>query len=256
MLTAKSLVVSLLATVAAFISGTSAQCLQQPQQRFQPQMAAGYQSRAIFSGLRQPRHMVVDSQGALLIASMGAVGIQHFRFTDNGGTNICVSAQRDLISNTDVCPCPWKSVTGSLLTPGQLNHGIALSPDSRTLYVSTATQVFSYPYDPVAVTVGSPRTLINIPAQGGYHQQRTLYVPRGNPNTLLVSVGSEDNLDTATTNPQTGRSMVRAFNLDALSNSGPVAYNSGALFGWGLRNTVGVGENPTSGEIVSTSGSN
>lgn len=133
----------------------------------------------------------------------------------------------------------------------QLNHGIALSVDGRTLFASTATQVFAYSYDPVAQTVGSPRTLINIPQQGGFHQQRTLLVPRSSPNTLLVHVGSEDNLDMATTNPNTGRSMVRAFNIAALSSGGPVAYNSGELFGWGMRNTVGIGENPLTGDIVS-----
>lgn len=136
----------------------------------------------------------------------------------------------------------------------QLSHGIALSGDGRTLYVSSATEVFAYPYDPAAGTVGSPRTIVTIPTQGGYHQTRTLYVPRSNPGTLLVSVGSEDNLDSATTSPSTGRSMIRAFDLNALTGSA-VSYNSGALFGWGLRNSVGIGENPQTGEIASRSAS-
>ncbi|KAH6664747.1 hypothetical protein F5X68DRAFT_250227 [Plectosphaerella plurivora] len=220
----------LLFGLLAVSATATAQCIQQPSPRFSPQMASGYQSRLILNGLQTPRHLVFDTHGALLIAS--AAGIQHLRLSEASGTTVCVTQQRQLISNA------------------RLSHGIALSGDGRTLYVSSATEVFAYPYDPAAGTVGSPRTLITIPTQGGYHQTRTLFIPRNNPNTLLVSVGSEDNLDMATTSPSTGRSIIRAFDLPTLTGSA-VTYNSGALLGWGLRNSVGIGENPRTGEIWS-----
>lgn len=90
------LLVSLLAASATAI----AQCVQNPNSRFSPQMASGYQSRLILNGLQSPRHLVFDSQGALLIAS--GAGIQYLRLSDASGTNVCVTQQRQLISNTRV----------------------------------------------------------------------------------------------------------------------------------------------------------
>lgn len=82
------------------------------------------------------------------------------------------------------------------------------------------------------------------------HQSRTLLIPKDKPNVLLVSRGSAPNLDLPTAEASSGRSQIRAFDLTKLTGSA-VDYTTGELFGWGLRNSVGVGENPLDGGIVS-----
>ena len=87
--------------------------------------------------------------------------------------------------------------------------------------------------------------------QGGFHQTRTLVVPWWDPNKLIVSRGSEDNVDMATIDPATGRSIIKYWNIDEFTGS-PVQFSStGTILGMGLRNSVGVGEDPTTGNIVS-----
>lgn len=88
--------------------------------------------------------------------------------------------------------------------------------------------------------------------QGG-HATRTLLIPQRNPNLLLVSRGSDGNVDKGTVDIQSARSQIRVFELDELFNAGyPVQYSSGAVLGWGLRNSVGVAQDPSTGNIVST----
>lgn len=89
--------------------------------------------------------------------------------------------------------------------------------------------------------------------QGGWHQTRTLVVPSWDPNKLLVSRGSEGNADKATIEPSTGRSIIKFWNIDEFTGS-PVQFSStGTILGMGLRNSVGVGEDPTTGGIVGPS---
>lgn len=111
--------------------------------------------------------------------------------------------------------------------------------------------MLAYPYNAAAGSVGQARSIINGMAQSGYHQTRTLLIPKDRPNVLLVSRGSAPNLDLPTAEASSGRSQIRAFDLNKLAY-GPVPYTSGEVFGWGLRNSVGVGENPKDGGIVST----
>lgn len=142
-----------------------------------------------------------------------------------------------------------------LLRRKQLNHGVAVSGDGKTLFASSSTNVYAYTYDAATGTVGQAKDVINGMQQGGYHQTRTLVVPKNNPNLLIVSRGSNDNIDAETANVGSGRSQIRIFNIDELtSSSSPVPYSSsGTVLGWGLRNSVGVGEDPSTGNIVSFS---
>lgn len=85
------------------------------------------------------------------------------------------------------------------------------------------------------------------------HSTRTLTIPlAGNPNLLLVAGGSDGNLDTATVDKNVVRSQVRVFKIDELlSAEAPLEYGKASLFGWGLRNSVGWAEDPSTGNIVS-----
>ncbi|KAF2837424.1 soluble quino protein glucose dehydrogenase [Patellaria atrata CBS 101060] len=200
-------------------------------------MASGYQSRVILNGLRTPRGIIFDNEGNLLVVEQGGAGVRYIKLTDNGGINVCVQSSKQLINDA------------------ALNHGIALSVDGKTLFVSSRESVFSYPYDGVAGTVGTRKTLISGMSQSGAHLSRTLLIPRSSPDTLLVSRGSQENIDQATNQISGGRSMIRMFSISQISNS-PVQYTTGGeLLGWGLRNSVGVGENPADGGIWSVENS-
>jgi glucose/arabinose dehydrogenase len=176
-----------------------------------PQMAPGYASRLFMTGLRNPRGLAFDTEGNLLVTEQGGAGVRWVKIRDNGGINVCVGEEKQLIPNGQVS-YPQGGHIQHGLTRGwrgaKLNHGIALSVDGKILYVSTSTDVLAYPYDAAAGTVGSPRTLITGMHQGGSHQSRTLLVPQNNPNLLLVSRGSIDNVDAPTAQVESGRSMV------------------------------------------------
>ena len=85
---------------------------------------------------------------------------------------------------------------------------------------------------------------------GGGHLTRTLLIPKDFPDILLVQRGSDGNVDAGAKNITNGRSMIRIFNLTEVATM-PVAYaTGGTLLAWGLRNAVGVAQNPVTGEIV------
>ncbi|KAJ2906431.1 hypothetical protein MKZ38_001791 [Zalerion maritima] len=73
--------------------------------------------------------------------------------------------------------------------------------------------------------------------QGGYDQTRILLVPKTDTSALLVSTGSDGNIDSPTAQ------------IESIMSS-PVDYTAGDVPGWGLRNSVGVGENPIDGGIA------
>lgn len=248
----KPLVAVLAVMGTALVPGVVAQCANLTPVS-QPQLAPGYQAKLILNGLASPRSLQFDRLGNLLIVEQGGAGVRYVRLSDNGGVNVCVIADKQLIPNGNVglnLLHPNLCLSGAPLTFVQLTHGIALSDNGKILYASTATDVYAYPYDSAAGIVGTPRSIINGMAQSGYHQTRTLLVPKSKPNVLLVSRGSAPNLDLPTAEAASGRSQIRAFDLTNLTGN-PVPYTSGEVFGWGLRNSVGVGENPIDGGIVS-----
>jgi glucose/arabinose dehydrogenase len=77
------------------------------------------------------------------------------------------------------------------------------------------------------------------------------------PGTLLVSRGSDSNIDNAAEDITTGHSQIKAFNVGNItSTSQPYDFQtSGRLLGWGLRNSVGVAEEPLTGGIYSVENS-
>lgn len=147
----------------------------------------------------------------------------------------------------------------------QLNHGIALSPDGKTLYVSSADAVFSYPYDAGStsgnfVSRGSARKLIG-GMRNSDHITRTLLVAqRFSKGQLLVSRGSADNIDAEARILSSGHSQLKLFDLSALPSGGgnESAFDftrDGKILAWGLRNSVGVAEEPTTGGIFTVENS-
>lgn len=100
-----------------------------------------------------PRSIVFDQQGNLLTVEEGSYGVRYIQLTDNGGTDICVKSQKHLIDD------------------GALNHGIALTPDGKKLFVSTKTTVFSWDYDGTTGTVSNNKTVVTGMSTGGHTSQ-------------------------------------------------------------------------------------
>jgi glucose/arabinose dehydrogenase len=138
----------------------------------------------------------------------------------------------------------------------QLNHGIEISEDGNTLYASSPTGVFAWDYDAsTGRNTSGPRELIGSMGSDDGHSSRTLLLSRKEPGLLLVSRGSLSNLDTNALDVGTGVSTIKAYNL---TNNTDSVYNfaeDGLLLGWGLRNSVGVAEDPISGGIYSVENS-
>ncbi|KAL1840423.1 hypothetical protein VTJ49DRAFT_497 [Mycothermus thermophilus] len=203
-----------------------------------PVVAQGWQAQLVAGGLTKPRSIAFDSTGAVLIVESGK-GISRHRFTDHGGT----------------CLAPDHS--HMLVEMKELNHGITLSADGATLYASTAEAVLAWTYDARGGAVrGEPRRVVANMSNSDL-VTRTLLMSRAKPGTLIVSRGSAEDHALHAENVESGLSQVRAFDLTNLtSGDGPYDFSSdGIVLGWGLRNSVGVGEHPTAGTVYAVENS-
>ena len=87
------------------------------------------------------------------------------------------------------------------------------------------------------------------------HNTRTLEVSKFEENMLIVSRGSNANIDPGSAYLDEGRSQIRAFDLTTVPAGGYDFSTSGKLLGWGLRNDVGVTEHPGTGGIFAVENS-
>ncbi|KAI1340206.1 hypothetical protein F5Y15DRAFT_423210 [Xylariaceae sp. FL0016] len=181
------------------------------------QVAPGWSAVKVAGELTSPRDLVIDSKGRILIVEEGT-GISQHTVDHNG----CINSSRTLISNDE------------------LNHGIYLGINGNTLFASSATSVFSWPYDPsTGNTSPTPTTLITGMSSTG-HVTRTLIIPSHQPNLLVVAHGSGSNLDYDAVNPSTARALVKVFDLAHVTPTGYDYVKDGWNAGYGLRNEVGL----------------
>jgi glucose/arabinose dehydrogenase len=136
------------------------------------------------------------------------------------------------------------------LTNPQLNHGLAFSKDGLTLYASTAEAVYAWQYDATQGVSAVPRAIVTGMANDDL-VTRTLLISKKSPGTLIVSRGSAEAKMAQAALLSSGLSQVRAFDLANFTTTSK-AYNfntDGVVLGWGLRNSVGIGEHPATGGI-------
>jgi hypothetical protein len=184
---------------------------------FPSSLAAGWKATKIAGGLTSPRSIQFDSAGNMLVVQAGK-GISYHQMGADG----CVTSTKMLISQNN------------------LNHGIAMSPDGKTLYASSMTQAYSWPYDASTGTLGTRATIITGMVNGGSHLTRTLAVAPQAPNLLVVSHGSNANLDMAAADPKTGRAIIKVFDLKSVPSGGYNYASGGYNAGYGQRNEVGI----------------
>jgi len=84
----------LFSLVAAQCSGVSKQSTQK--------MAAGYKSSVLITGLKTPRGIAMDTQGALLVAEQNGGAVRRLTLKDSGDT-VCVDTNTVLIPAGNVC---------------------------------------------------------------------------------------------------------------------------------------------------------
>jgi len=200
-----------------------------------PSVAEGYVARLVADGLTKPRGIKFDSQDALLVVESGS-GITALTFTDGGDD--CVSVRN----------------RSTVVDDATLNHGIEISRNGTTLYASSPEAVYSWDYSSQTRTNTSAPTTILANMTTTDHTTRTLLLPEHAPGLLVVTRGSTANIDPDASDLASGHSQVKAFNL--ANQTGPYDFDAdGLLLGWGLRNDVGVAEEPLTGGIYTVENS-
>lgn len=184
---------------------------------FSGNLSSGWKATKIAGGLTSPRSIQFDLAGNMLVVQSGK-GISYHKVGADG----CVTSTKMLISQNN------------------LNHGIALSADGKTLYASSMTQAYSWPYDAAAGTLGTRATIITGMYNGGSHLTRTLAIAPHAPNLLVVSHGSNANIDTAAGDPKTARAIIKVFDLSTIPSGGYNYISGGYNAGYGQRNEVGM----------------
>ncbi|KAF2258343.1 cellobiose dehydrogenase-like protein [Lojkania enalia] len=179
--------------------------------------ASGWKAVKVAGDLTQPRGMVFDSAGHLLLIQNG-LGITGHTIGPDG----CFTSAK------------------TILTQRNLNHGITLSQDGKTLYASSATSVYVWDYDAGSMSVSASSRIIVTGMDSRGHVTRTLAIPPKNPNIIIVSHGSNDNFDWDSGNIKVGRSCVKAFDVSKVPAGGYNYASGGYQLGYGLRNEVGL----------------
>jgi glucose/arabinose dehydrogenase len=200
-----------------------------------PSVASDYAARLIATGLTSPRGIKFDTEGNLLVVEEG-VGITALGLDNGSGSCVSVASQDTVISDAS------------------LNHGIELSPDGNTLYASSSDELYSWNYSPQERRVTSNATILVKNMEGTDHTSRTLLLSQAVPGMIVVNRGSFENFDLEAKDIESGHGQVKAFNISDIFS--PLDFNKdGVLLGWGLRNDVGIAEEPNTGGIWSVENS-
>ncbi|KAF1849745.1 iron reductase domain protein [Cucurbitaria berberidis CBS 394.84] len=198
-------------------TGVPRSCANVAPLHFPVNTAKGWRAVKVAGGLTQPRGLLFDTAGNLLVVQNG-LGITAHKIDPNG----CFASSK------------------TILTHRNLNHGIVLSQDGKTLYASSATSAFAWAYDAATMSVSGNSTTIVSGMDARGHVTRTLVIPPKHPHLLLVSHGSNDNFDYGSADIKTGRSCVKVFDTTATPADGYRYATGGYQMGYGLRNEVGL----------------
>ncbi|OHE99630.1 carbohydrate-binding cytochrome b562 [Colletotrichum orchidophilum] len=182
--------------------------------RFGYQTVSGWKAVKLAGSLTGPRGLAIDSEGNLLIVQSGK-GVTVHTFGADG----CLSSTKTLISNPS------------------LNHGIGLTPDGKTLYVSSMTTAWSYAYDAKSQSISAQTVVVKGMQQGG-HPTRNLIIPPAKPHLLVIQQGSYSNFDYESLNKAVARAVVKVFDMRSVPSGGYAYASQGWFLGWGLRNEV------------------
>ncbi|EGO61659.1 hypothetical protein NEUTE1DRAFT_98738 [Neurospora tetrasperma FGSC 2508] len=195
-------------------------CSGVPNMRYQYTINPAWTVMKIAGSLKQVRTIIWDTEGNMLV-QQNTRGVSVHTFGADG----CINS------------------TNMLISGGGLNHGLDLTPDGKTLYASSETTLYSWAYDPLTRKVSNQKTVVK-DMSTGVHSSRTVKVVPGQPNLVLLQVGSNSNLDMAAQQPSTGRACIKVFDVNKVPSGGYNYNTQGEMFGFGLRNEIGFVPDP------------
>lgn len=186
-----------------------------PPANFRPTVPAGFRVSVFASGFTEPRWLAVSPNGDVFVADSAV-----------GEVVVLRDSQRQGIAESR------ENFADHLNLP----FGIAFHDDY--VYVADTNEVLRFRYDPrTSKRLGNAQHILLLPGMG-YHQHWTrslAFSPDG--QKLFVSVGSSDNISIEA-DPRRAAILV----------SDPDGKNV-RIFAGGMRNAVGIGFNPDSGNL-------
>ncbi|KAJ3575116.1 hypothetical protein NP233_g1312 [Leucocoprinus birnbaumii] len=207
-------------SILVFSTASSAQLFQSDNTNFTTPVtvASGLNAAVIFSNLTMPRGITIDSQQNILVVERGA-GVSAFSRT----TSPTPGWQRTIVIANDA-----------------FTHGIQV--DGKNLYVSTASDVLLYNYDPTTKSASATPTplITSLPADGELTTHTLEFVrdDTGKVASILVGSGPKTNIDITARDPASGRSQIRLFRLNTLQPI-PLHWADGTIVAYGIRNPAG-----------------
>jgi glucose/arabinose dehydrogenase len=98
-------------------------------------------------------------------------------------------------------------------------------------------------YDPATMKVSNQKTVVK-GMDSGIHSTRNVLVVPSEPNMILLQVGSNANLDMASAQKETGRAIIKMFDMSKVPEGGWNYKTDGVTFAYGLRNEIGFTPDP------------
>ncbi|KAH9883688.1 soluble quino protein glucose dehydrogenase [Xylariomycetidae sp. FL2044] len=194
------------------------------------------------AGVSAIRYPYTVSEGWSVVKMAGGLtGVRTVAWDPLG--NLLVAQARKGISVHTFGPDGCINSTAMLASSSALNHGLALTPDGKTLYASGERAVYSWAYDAAARTATGQKTVVT-GMDPGIHATRNVMVVASRPDLVLVQVGSNANLDMASAQPAAGRAIIKIFDAAAAPAAGYDYKTAGEVFAYGLRNEIGFVQDP------------
>jgi glucose/arabinose dehydrogenase len=188
-----------------------------------PQAPAGFKVELYAADLDQPRQIRTAPNGDFFVAESRTGEIKIFRDR-----------------TTDGKPGQVSTFASGLKQP----FGIAFypaGPNPQWLYVGNTNSIVRFPYHSGDLKSSNPaETLISDIPSGGFHWTRDLAFSKDGKR-LFVAVGSGSNID----DPDTHPSEFHRANILEYTPEGKFV----GIYGSGIRNPVGIGVNPETGEL-------
>jgi glucose/arabinose dehydrogenase len=187
-----------------------------------PQVPDGFKVEQYATGLDNPRTIRTAPNGDILVSETKAGDLRVFRgITANGK------------------PGQMAMFAGGLNEP----FGIAFyppGPSPQWIYVGNTDSVVRFPYQNGDLLARGPaQHIADLPSRGGHTTRDIQFSPDG--KRMFVSVGSASNVDDPDTTPaEKKRADVLVFNPDGSEMQ---------VYAYGIRNCVGLGMNPLTGEL-------